>query len=385
MPVHDFDRSIDRRGGDSAKWNTYPGDVLPMWVADADFTAPEPLIKALEKRVQHGVFGYSDWKSDALQQAVAHWMRSRFSWETKPEWIIFSPSVVVSLVLSVLTFTRPGDSVLFLTPSYPPFFRVPRSHAREPLTSSLLMQNGRYEINFPDLEEKMAREKTRLLFLCNPHNPAGRAFSREELLRIGDLCLKHDVLVLSDEIHCDYVFPGRAHIPFPSLSEELAQCSLVTVNPSKTFNVADLHTSAVISANAELMSRFKKTAADLALHSSALGVLALKTAYMECAWYADQVAAYVKGNIDYAAAFINERIPGITTTVPEATFLLWLDCREMSLPQKELETFFLEKAHLALNTGTDFGPEGEGFMRLNLACPRSTVVEAMSRLQKAAT
>lgn len=384
MMIHNFDAVIERGNGDSVKWNTYPGDVLPMWVADADFTAPEPVITALEQRVAHGVFGYSDWKNEDLKQAVVHWMHTRFSWRPEPDWVAFSPSVVISLALSVLAFTEPGDSVLFLTPSYPPFFRVPRSHARKPLTSSLILKNGRYEIDFADLEGKAAEPGTRLMYLCNPHNPTGRAFSREELLRIGALCVKHNVLILSDEIHCDYVFPGRAHIPFPSLSGELAERTLVAINPSKTFNVADLHTSAVISANPDLLARFKDTAAGLALHSAALGVIALKTAYMECAWYADQVAAYVKKNLDLAASFINERVPGIRTFVPEATFLLWLDCRAMGLPQKELESFFLDKAKLALNSGTDFGAEGQGFMRLNLACPKATVLEALSRLERAA-
>lgn len=384
MPVHDFDRIIDRRGGDSAKWNAYPDDVLPMWVADADFTAPAPLVAALEARARHGVFGYSDWRDASYKTAVAHWMRSRFGWQASPDWVAFSPSVVVSLALSLITYTEPGDACLFLTPSYPPFFNIPKAHGREALASPLLLENGRYVPDFDDLEAKMARPRTRLFILCNPHNPTGRVFSREELARLGELCLKHNLLIISDEIHCDYVFPGNEHLPLPSLSEELAQRTLVTVNPSKTFNVADLHASAVICANPHLLARFAGAVERMALHSSAMGMIALKTAYLDCAWYADQAAVYIKANIDLAVPFINENVPGIRSYAPEATFLLWLDCREMGLTQKELERFFLKKAKLALNSGTDFGPEGEGFMRLNLACPRSRLTEALERLEKAA-
>ncbi|MDL2317120.1 pyridoxal phosphate-dependent aminotransferase [Desulfovibrio sp. OttesenSCG-928-A18] len=384
MPVHDFDRIIDRRGGDSVKWNSYPADVLPMWVADSDFTAPEPVIRAMEERVRHGAFGYSDSRNESLKRAVEHWLSSRFSWQPDKDWIVFSPSVVVSLALSVRSFTRPGDAVLFLTPSYPPFFSIPRAHGRESLGSSMPVRNGRYEIDFADLEEKMARPATRMFVLCNPHNPTGRVFSQEELCRIGELCLKHGLVIVSDEIHCDYVFPGRRHLPFPSLAPELAERCLMAINPSKTFNIADLHASAVICPNKELRERFSSAAAAMALHSSALGILALSTAYMECAWYVDQLLPYLKRNLDLAASHINERIPGIKTRVPEASYLLWLDCREMGLPQAELKRFFLEKAKLALNSGTDFGVEGEGFMRLNLACPIATVHEALGRLERAA-
>lgn len=383
MHIHNFDMILDRRGGDSVKWNTYPDDVLPMWVADADFTAPEPLTRVLEERVRHGVFGYSRDYGDTLNKAAAHWMWTRFSWDAQPEWSVFSPSVVGSLAIAVMSYTEPGDSVLFLTPSYPPFFSITTSHDRVPLTSSMIMEQGRYVMDFADLEEKMSRERTRLLLLCNPHNPTGRVFTREELLRLGELCERYDVLVLSDEIHCDYVFPGHTHIPFPSLSEALAMRSLVTINPSKTFNIADLHASVAIIPNKELRERFAATAAGLALHSTALGVLAFTTAYMKCAWYADQIAVYVKANCDVAVRAINERVPGIRTYVPESTFLLWLDCRGLGLAQPELERFFLTKAKLALNSGTMFGTDGEGFMRMNLACPRATVLEGLARLEKA--
>lgn len=384
MPVHDFDRIINRRGGDCIKWNLYPEDVLPMWVADSDFTAPEPLVRALRERMDHGIYGYCDPQANEFRQAVCHWMDSRFGWRAKEEWVAFSPSVVFSLAVCVTTFTEPGESVLFLTPSYPPFFQVCENNGRKALTSSLIFQNGRYEIDFDDLEQKLARQRTRMFFLCNPHNPTGRVFSREELLRIGQLCEKHNVLVIADEIHCDYVFPGNKHIPFAGLSEELARRTLTTINPSKTFNVADLHASAVISANQSLLGRFSRAVSNLGLHGNAIGLLALRVAYTECHWYADQVAAYVKANIDHAVAHINSRLTSISASAPEATYLLWLDCRQMSLPQNELPRFFLDRAKIALNSGTDYGPEGEGFMRMNLACPRATLTEALNRLEKAA-
>lgn len=383
MLVHDFDEIIDRRGSDSVKWNVHPQDVLPLWVADSDFRAPEPLVKALEARTAHGLFGYSDWRDESWKNAVVHWMQSRFAWEVAPDSIAFSPSVVASLALCVTTFTVPGENVLFLTPSYPPFFSIPAAHGRKTITSSLTWKNGRYRLDFADIENKMADSKTRLFILCNPHNPTGKVFSREELHTLGELCLRHNLLIFSDEIHGDYVFPGRKHIPFPSLSAAIAMRTLVAVNPSKTFNIADLHCSAVLCANPNLLERFERALSGLGLHSSALGLLALKTAYQECAWYADQAAAYIKGNIDQAVAFINERVPGVHAAAPEATFLLWLDCRDLGLSQKELERFFLRQALLALNSGSDFGPEGEGYMRMNLACPRATLNEALLRLERA--
>jgi cystathionine beta-lyase len=391
MHIHDFDVIINRRDSDSIKWNVYPEDVLPMWVADSDFMAPAPVVDALKSRASHGVFGYSASRRGVFREAVGHWMQSRFGWPVRPEWIAFSPGVVCSLAICVTTFTIPGESILFLTPAYPPFFSVPKAHGRTPLGSSLILENGRYTIDFADLENKMAHPGTRMMFLCNPHNPTGRAFCRDELSRVGELALKHNVLIIADEIHCDYVFPGSAHIPFASLSDELGQRTLTAISPSKTFNIADMHASAVISANAGLLSRFERAAEGLSLHSSAFGLIALRTAYMECAWYADQAAAYIKDNIDLAVARINERIPGISAYVPEATYLLWLDCRQMDCgtahekrwEQKSLERFFLEKAKLALNSGTDYGPEGAGFMRLNLACPRSIVREALGRLERA--
>lgn len=384
MSRHDFDRIINRRGGDSVKWNVYPEDVLPMWVADADFLAPEPIVRALAERVAHGVFGYSSGLEDAFKNAAAHWMRSRFGWEAAPEQVAFSPSVVISLVLCVQCFTEPGEEVLFFTPSYPPFFNVPQNNGRKTIHSPLVNREGRYEIDFADFEEKASRPSARLLFLCNPHNPTGRVFTREELTRIGDICIKHGVLIIADEIHCDYVHPGGAHLPFPSLSREFAMRSLVLINPSKTFNIADLHCSAVISENAELLEAFKAAAQRMALHSSALGMRALIAAYTQCAWYADEIAAYTLQNIVTAVERINSRVPGISARVPESTFLLWLDCREMGLTQEDLEGFFLHDAKLALNSGVAFGAEGEGFMRLNLACPRSTVAEALDRLERAA-
>lgn len=384
MPGHDFDRIIDRRGGDSVKWNVYPAEVLPMWVADADFLAPEAVTRALAERVSHGVFGYSSGLEPAFRQAVSHWMQSRFSWSVDPEWVAFSPTVVISLVLCVQTFTEPGDAVLFFTPSYPPFFSVPQNNGRQALCSSLIRTDDGYAIDFDDFAEKAARPSTKLLLLCNPHNPTGRAFTREELTRIGDICLEHGVLVVADEIHCDYVHPGKAHLPFASLSRAFAMNCLTAVNPSKTFNIADLHCSALISANPELLAAFTKATERMALHSNALGMRALITAYTECACYADGVNAYTLDNIRLAVPRINSAVPGVSAYVPESTFLLWLDCRGLGLPQTGIEDFFVKEAKLALNPGTAFGPEGEGFMRMNLACPRSTVEEALDRLERAA-
>lgn len=381
MELHDFDQTVDRKRGDSEKWNHYGDDVLPMWVADSDFTAPQPIVDALAKRVEHGVFGYPDNMGRALENAAAHWMRSRFSWEAEPDWVSFSPGVSAALALGITTFAEPGDGVLMFTPTYPPFLRLTHTNGRAILASSLVYEQGSYKVDWSDLEEKARGAK--LLLLCNPQNPTGKVFTREELLRIGDICLSNNITVLSDEVHCDYIAPQCKHIPFASLSEELNSICLTAINPSKTFNIAGLQAAAVIAGNTELRDRFRTAVGLASLWGNTFGIIAFHTAYTQCAYYADQVAAYTRKNLELAVSHINEKIPGISTYLPEATYLLWLDCRELGFEQDELERFFIKKAKVALNSGTMFGPEGRGFMRMNLACPASTVREALGRIERA--
>lgn len=381
MPNHDFDIPVDRNGGDSEKWNRYGREVLPLWVADSDFLVAEPIRNALSARVGEGIYGYPDGMEQALEKAAAHWMQTRFNWDVDPGWVCYSPGVSAALALAINAFCCPGEGVLMVTPTYPPFLGLTAVNERVILASSLLSEGDAYAINWPDLEEKARR--ARLLLLCNPQNPTGRVFSREELLRLGDICLKRGITVLSDEVHCDYITPGKQHIPFASLSAELAAITLTAINPSKTFNIAGLQAAAVIAPNADLRDAFRRQAARASLWGNTFGIIAFHTAYMQCAYYADQAAAYVRKNLAFAVDYINSKVPGIHAYLPEATYLLWLDCRGLGLEQEELEAFFLREAKVALNSGTTFGPEGRGFMRMNTACPRTLLIQALDRLQGA--
>ncbi|MDR2826253.1 MAG: aminotransferase class I/II-fold pyridoxal phosphate-dependent enzyme, partial [Deltaproteobacteria bacterium] len=333
------------------------------------------------------IFGYP-LEEKILERASAHWMKTRFDWPVTPEMVTFSPSVVTSLAFAIDIFTQPGDQVCFFTPTYPPFFRVVRTVGRVITSSSLGPES--YQIDFDDLEKKLSAQKTRLFFLCNPHNPTGRVFTRDELLKIGELCLKHNVLMLSDEIHCDFVFPnqrGAKHLPFSTLSKELAHITLTTISPSKTFNLAGLYASAVISSNPGLLYRFSSAVAKAAVHPSSFGLLGVSIAYTECADYADQLAVYIRKNQEYAVKYINEHIPGLKAYLPEGSFLLWINCaglcKELGGKQDQLVKFFLTKAKVALNSGTDFGEEGHGFMRMNTACPLDTIKEGLNRIEQA--
>jgi cystathionine beta-lyase len=380
---HEFDDIIDRRGTDSEKWNNYPPDVLPMWVADSDFKCPAPVIDALLARVRHGVFGYCKDDLAKVEKASAHWMRTRFGWDARPEWVVFSPGVGTVLSLVVNAFTNPGDYVVVTTPIYPPFSLAPAFNGRKALSSPLRRGPDGWEFDFDGLEALLAEARSKLLLLCNPHNPTGKAATEAELLRIGELCLRHGVVVLSDEVHCDYVFPGRKHIPFASLSPELSDISLTAINPSKTFNLADLRTAGVIACNPVLRERYRTAVTNAKLGRCSLGLLAYEVAYTQCAWYVDQLVPYIKANLDYAVDRINTGIPGIRADMPEATYLLWLDCRELGLPQRRLVEFFLREAKVALNSGTSFGSEGAGFMRLNAACPRAVLSDGLARIERA--
>jgi cystathionine beta-lyase len=403
---YDFDAIVDRRGTDSIKYGAYAKDVLPMWIADSDFPCPTPVLDAIKARAAHGVFGYP-LEEKIVEQAAVHWMKTRFNWQLTPDMAAFSPTVVSSLAIAVDIYTEPGDQVLFLTPTYPPFYRVVRTAGRVVLGSSFIHDSqadqNSWQIDFDDLDKKMSGARARLFFLCNPHNPTGRVFTREELLKIGALCLKHNVLLLSDEIHCDYVYPnqrGLRHIPFSTLSEELAHISITTISPSKTFNLAGLYTSAVISSNPGLISRFRGAVAKAAVHPSSFGLLGIKIAYTECADYAEQVVAYIRKNQEYAVKYINENIPGLNAYLPEGTCLLWINCAELhsnldkdtgkkplsekNVPNQDtLVKFFLNKAKVGLSSGLDFGDEGRGFMRMNMACPLATVKEGLQRIEQA--
>lgn len=379
---HNFDEEV-KPWSDCKKWNTYGKDVIGMWIAETDFKSPQPVIDALVRRAQHGNYGYPADSTD-FAPAIKNWQKKRFGWEIDESWVEFTPLVVPALVYAICAFTQPGDKVLIQSPVYHPFHHIIAQNGRIKVENELILKNGHYEIDFADLEEKLADPRTKLMMLCNPHNPVCRVFTREELLKIGELCVKHKVIVISDEIHGDLVYSGKKHIPFATLSEEIKNNCLVCVNPSKTFNTAGTCTAAVITPNPKLREDFRISVINhKGTDRSVFGPLALEVAYNECDYYADQLVEYLEGNVNLMLKFFKERIPKIKMIKPEATYLMWLDCRELGMKQDELVNFMLEKAKIAMNNGETFGALGRGFMRMNIGCRRVVLEEALTRIEKA--
>lgn len=385
-----FDLKIERSRTASLKWDhlaTIFGaeDVLPMWVADMDFAAPPAVIQAMKERVEHGVFGYTLF-TDNYRGAITDWMKNRHNWTIQPEWIQYCPGVVPAMSLLVEAFTEPGDEVIIQTPVYPPFYKVVTEHGRELIQNPLLLsENGDYSIDFADLEAKLASGRAKMLLLCSPHNPVGRVWTREELARVAELCQQYDVLVVSDEIHADLVFEGVVHTPFASLSEDAAERSFICTAPSKTFNIAGLNTANIIIPNDTLRRRFQKALDRYALGSiTPIGAAAAEAAYRDGGEWLDALLDYVYGNMVYAKDFIDQHIPELRVTLPQATYLMWLDFRGLGMGQPELKDFLIKQARIGLNDGVTFGSEAEGFMRMNMACTRAVVEDAMNRLNQAA-
>ncbi|NMO95197.1 MalY/PatB family protein [Paenibacillus lemnae] len=384
-----FELSIDRKRTSSLKWDHVPAifgveDALPMWVADMDFAAPPAVIEAMHKRLEHGVFGYT-LLSPGYREAVASWMQHRHQWDIQQEWIQFCPGVVPALSLIVEAFTEPGDGVVIQTPVYPPFYRVIKDHGRELVENVLKLDDeGNYTIDFEDLEASLSSERTKMIILCSPHNPVGRVWTREELGRLADMCQRHDVLVVSDEIHADLVFEPNTHIPFASLSDDAKQRSLICTAPSKTFNIAGLNTANLIIPNDSMRRTFAKTLEKYALGSiTPIGAAATEAAYREGADWLDGLLTFIRGNMEYVRDYAAEHLPEIKVHLPEATYLLWLDFRGLGMDDKELTQFLVKEAKLGMNNGASFGTTGNGFMRMNVACTSATLQDAMSRLNQA--
>ena len=353
-----------------------------MWVADMDFEVPQPVIDAVVKRAQHGVYGYTE-KPDSFFTAIANWMEKRHGWHISTEWLSICPGVVPALCFSVLAFTEPGDKVLVQSPVYPPFFAAIENNQRTIVNNQLKEADGQYSIDFEDLDEKLG-SGVKLMFLCNPHNPVGRVWSREELVRIGELCIKHDVIIISDEIHSDLVYSGCTHTSIASISKELAAHTITCIAPSKTFNIAGLSTSAAIIPDKALRDSFNNTMKRLGIElTNIFGITALEAAYNEGEEWLDQLLVYLEGNLDFMVDYINTRIPQIKVSKPQGTYLAWLDCRGLGMNQKELADFFINKARVGLNDGAPFRDGSEGFMRLNAACTRSLLEEALKRIDQA--
>ena len=399
--AHPFDEELDRRGTDSLKWEFVQSEddperwehtdrflgkdrILPMWVADMDFRCPEPVIEAVIARAQQGVYGYT-MPGDDFYAAVVSWMKRRNGWDINPDWITLTSGVVSALHMLVRAFTSAGDRVLIQPPVYYPFFSAIQNNQAEVLTSPLIYAGGRYQMDFADLEAKARDPRAKMAILCSPHNPVGRVWSTEELTRFGEICLKNDVLVVSDEIHGDLILKGNTFTPFAKISPDFAEHSITCTAPSKTFNLAGLKTSAIIIPDASRRAAFRQAlrSSGLSLAGSTFGVVAFKAAYEHGERWLERVLEYLQGNLEYLEAYVKERIPQIQVVRPEGTYLVWLDCRKLGLDKVELERLMRSQARVYLDEGGIFGPGGEGFERINIACPRSILTEALDRIRKA--
>lgn len=384
----DFDKPIDRTGTDSLKHDFFteramPCDTLPMWVADMDFAVPPAVIQALTTRCEHGVFGYTDAKED-YYRVLQHWFSRRYSWDIQPAWVVKTPGVVYAICTAVRAFTLPGDAVLIQQPVYYPFASAVKNNNRKLIVSTLRYDNGSYQMDFADLEDKIIQNNVRLFILCNPHNPVGRVWTKEELTRIGDICLRHNVLVLSDEIHADFIHAGHSHTVFASISPAFADNTVTCTSPSKTFNLAGLQISNILISNESLLRRFKqeihRTGYD---EPNIMGIVACKAAYEHGEEWLDALLVYLADNVALVRDFVRDRLPKISLVEPEGTYLVWLDFSRLGLSDDALNELIIHKAKLWLDAGTMFGAGGSGFQRINLACPRSVVQEALLRIEKA--
>lgn len=384
---YDFDKVINRLNTASVKWDEVDRifgdkDLLPLWVADMDFQVPAPVTDALRARVEHGIFGYTE-RPESYYEAVIGWMERRHQWSVQKEWICHCPGVVPALSYLVQVFTQPGDKVIIQPPVYHPFTSVVADNGREVVHNPLKYEEGRYFMDFEDLRQKMD-PSVKLLILCNPHNPGGRVWTKEELTELGNICLENNVMVISDEIHGDLILKGHKHIPFAAISEEFAQNSIICTAPSKTFNMAGMQTSNIIIPNQEYREAFQKMMSTLVLRmTNTFGVVATEAAYRHGDEWLDQLLVYLQGNLDFLTEYIETHIKGIKVIQPEGTYLVWLDCRELGMDAKGLQEFMGKQAKVAVNQGHVFGPGGEQFIRLNMACPRSLIEEGLERIAKA--
>jgi cystathionine beta-lyase len=374
---YDFDRVIERRGTDSYKWKDYGDDVLPMWVADMDFVSAEPIIQALHQRIDHGVFGYTRPTLE-LRAVIQERLKEVYQWEIGEEEIVFLPGLVTGLNLFYHAFSIPGDGVLVQPPVYFHFVRDPVTHGRVLDDPPLVQKGDTYEIDFT-LFEKAIGDRTKVFLFCNPHNPVARVFTRKELEKVAEICLRHGVLICSDEIHCDLLYPGYQHVPIATLGPEVANQTITLMAPSKTYNLAGLHCGFAIIQNSKLRRTWQTFASGLIPGVNIMGEVAALAAFRTGQEWLNQVLDYLKGNRDYLAQYIKEKLPSIRMTKMEATYLAWLDCRETGIPGNPFD-FFLKEAKVALNDGVTFGRGGKGFVRLNFACPRKTLTEALDRM-----
>lgn len=376
---YDFDKTIDRRATNSYKWDSAPEGVLPMWVADMDFRTAPAIIDALQKRVAHGIFGYTR-VPDAYYDAVTSWFSRRHGWDIDREWIIYTSGVVPAVSAVIKALTVPGDKVIVQTPVYNCFFSSIRNNGCEIVSNPLRRTADTYEMDFDALERCAADQRAKVMLLCNPHNPAGRVWTPDELTRLGNICLRNGVTVVADEIHCELVYQGFKYTPFASLSDAFLHRSVTCVSPSKAFNIAGLQIANIVAFDNDLRSRIDKAInINEVCDVNPFGVAATIAAYNEGEEWLNQLVDYLHGNYEAMAEFCRRELPEFPITRLEGTYLVWMDCSSLGMPSDALEHALLDDARLWLNAGTMYGAEGEGYMRWNIACPRSVMLDGLNR------
>ncbi len=393
---YNFDNPFDRRNSNCSKWDAAESlfackDVIPMWVADMDFPIAKPITEALRKRTEHEIYGYTQPYLSAIEAVIGR-MKQKYDWKIEPEWVVFTPGVVPALHAAVKAFTHPGDDVIIQEPVYRPFSSAITANGCSVVNNQLRLINGRYEIDFEDLASKFtprawgmmpSTSRIRMMILCNPHNPVGRVWSKEELTRMGEIVIRNDAIMVSDEIHCELLFRGFKHIPFALISEEFEQHCIVCMAPSKTFNLAGLRASSIIIPNTKIRDRFNAARAGIMPGPNIFGLAALEAAYRYGDEWLEQLLEYLQGNLQFLIEYFEERIPKIKVIKPEGTYLVWLDCRELGMDSMSLRTLMRGRAKVGLEDGYTFGSSGAGFQRINIACPRATLKEALNKIQHA--
>lgn len=385
---YDFNQRINRRNTNSIKYDFAlerkgRDDLLPLWVADMDFALPEEIVKEIRSSIELGIFGYSDPK-EAYYEALATWFETKFGWRIKQDWNTITPGVVYAIATAIRAFTKENDAVLIQQPVYYPFQESIVSNKRTCINNELVYEDGKYHINFDDFEKKIIENQVKLFILCSPHNPVGRVWTKEELTKMGEICLKHHVIVIADEIHCDFTYSNHNHIPFASIKEEFAENVIVCTSPSKTFNMAGLQVANIMIPNELLRRRFRQVNhATGYSQGNSIGITAATAAYKKGAVWQQEVKQYIEENVNYVQRVLQERIPEIKLVEPEGTYLIWLDCSALGLDTDELEDLIVNDAKLWLDSGSMFGEASNQFQRINVACPRSVIEQAMKQLEEA--
>ena len=383
-----FDTAIERKGTNCLKYDfaterKKPADVLPLWLADMDFQTPPAVVEALVKSAQHGIFGYSESKQGYFN-ALQKWYSKNFAWTIQPQWLVKTPGVVYAICAAIRALTAKGDAVLIQRPVYYPFSEAILKNERTLVNNPLRYSLGTYRIDFKDFEEKIIQNNVKLFVLCSPHNPVGRVWTKDELIHMGDICVKHGVFVVSDEIHADFVYNGNKHFVFVNLNSEYADCSITCTSPSKSFNLAGLQVSNIFIANQSIKQKFREEIdKDGYSQLNLMGLVACQAAYEHGQQWLNELKNYLYNNLQFLRNFLASKLPQIKLVEPQGTYLIWLDCRNLGLNEEQLENLFVNKAKLWLDSGALFGLEGKSFERINIACPQLTLEKALLQLEQA--